>query len=251
MTENNKIKYSIVIPCYNESANLDALINMCKKNLCNNKIEVILIDNGSTDKSVEKLSKIINHDNSFLKTFKIKENIGYGNGILYGLTKCKGEFIGWTHADLQTDPIDVLNGFKKIKNKKDFIKGKRRGRSFSDVFFSIGMSFFESILLYKGFWDINGQPTLFHRDLFLNWKNPPKDFSLDLFAYYMAKKNKYQIKRIDVAFPDRKFGVSSWNNGLSSKIKLIMRTLKFSFELRKRIKLKSYYENNLAKNNKD
>lgn len=251
MIKNNKIKYSIVIPCYNESGNLDSLINMCKINLCNNNIEVILIDNGSTDKSDEKLSKIKNDDNTFLKTFKIKQNIGYGNGIIYGLTKCKGEFIGWTHADLQTDPIDVLNGFKKIENKKDFIKGKRRGRSFFDIFFSIGMSFFESILLNKFFWDINGQPTLFHRDLFLNWKNAPNDFSLDLFAYYMAKINNYHIKRINVDFPDRKFGVSSWNNSFTSKIKLIIRTLKFSFELRKRIKFKDYYENNLAKNNKD
>jgi glycosyltransferase involved in cell wall biosynthesis len=251
MLKKNKIKYSIVIPCYNEFDNLDTLISMCENNLCNNNIEVILIDNGSTDKSDIKLSKIKNNEKSFLKKFKIKENIGYGNGIVYGLTKCKGEFIGWTHADLQTDPLDVLRGFKKINSKKDFIKGKRRGRSFFDVFFSIGMSIFESILLNKIFWDINGQPTLFHRDLFLNWKNAPKDFSLDLFAYYMAKKNKYNIKRINVDFSDRKFGVSSWNNGLHSKIKLIIKTLNFSFNLRKNVKLKSYYENNLAKNNKD
>ena len=56
---------------------------------------------------------------------------------------------------------------------------------------------------------------------------------------------------INVDFPDRKFGVSSWNNSFTSKIKLIIRTLKFSFELRKRVKFKDYYENNLAKNNKD
>ena len=43
------IKYSIVLPCYNEEKNLVHLIRECEQSLCKNDIEVILINNGSTD----------------------------------------------------------------------------------------------------------------------------------------------------------------------------------------------------------
>ena len=49
-------------------------------------------------------------------------NIGYGHGILTGLDESKGEFLGWTHADLQTDISDVLKGFEIInKNQTNVI----------------------------------------------------------------------------------------------------------------------------------
>ena len=141
-SKDNIMDLSIILPCYNENKNIEGIINqLIDLNFKNIKYEIIFVDNGSTDNSFKNLRILKKKFNSgIIKLVKIEENLGYGNGIIYGLTKCKGEFIGWTHADLQTDPIDVLNGFKKIYNKKDFIKGKRRGRSFFDVFFSIGMS---------------------------------------------------------------------------------------------------------------
>ena len=47
----------------------------------------------------------------------------------------------------QTDPKDVLSGFKLIETNKEFIKGSRVGRSVSDNIFSIGMAIFETIIL--------------------------------------------------------------------------------------------------------
>ena len=49
------------------------------------------------------------------------------------------------------------------------------------------MSLFETLLLRTRLWDINAQPTMFHRDFFASWDRPPHDFSLDLYAYYGAK----------------------------------------------------------------
>jgi hypothetical protein len=45
----------------------------------------------------------------------LKVNQGYGFGILSGLKECTGEFLGWTHADMQTDPKDLLKAFNIIK----------------------------------------------------------------------------------------------------------------------------------------
>ena len=84
-------------------------------------------------------------------------------------------------------------------------------------------------------WDINAQPSIFNRELYEKWIDPPKDFSLDLYAYYKAKKMNYKIKRFSVNFPPRKYGESKWNFSLSSKLKFIKRTILFSFNLKKKI----------------
>ena len=226
--------FSIVIPCYNESGNLLKLIDICKKELCANGVEVILIDNGSTDGS-DKILKTIKDLDQLLKTYRLEKNQGYGGGILYGLSKAKGQYIGWTHADLQTDPADVLNGFKLMDSDKIFVKGSRVGRPIADNIFSIGMGIFESIILRTKLWEINAQPTIFSKKFFLSWSDPPEYFSLDLYSYVMAKKNNLSIKRLTVFFPERFYGNSSWNTGLKSKLALIQRTIKFSFQLKKRI----------------
>ena len=90
----------------------------------------------------------------------------------------------------------------------------------------------------KFLFDINAQPNIFSRELFDNWKNPPYDFALDLFALYEAKKCGYEIYRFPVIFPKRIYGFSSWNTGIKAKIKFIKRTIEYSFELKNKIKRK-------------
>ena len=98
------------------------------------------------------------------------------------------------------------------------------------------VSMFETVLLKKLMWDINAQPNVFHRSLMDLWGTPPLDFSLDLFAYYTAKKYKYRVVRFSVPFICRKHGFSHWNHGFLSKIKFIKRTLSYSFKLRNSLK---------------
>ena len=80
--------------------------------------------------------------------------------------------------------------------------------------------------------DINAQPTIFPKAFYEKWVNPPKDFSLDLYAYYLAKKNNYKIKRINVKFLKRISGQSKWNINFVSRIRFILRTIKYSFKLK-------------------
>ena len=58
--------------------------------------------------------------------------MGYGYGIVSGLKNAKGDFIGYTHADLQTDPADIIRAYKLIKennfDKYIYIKGDRKGK---------------------------------------------------------------------------------------------------------------------------
>ena len=234
------INLSIIIPCYNEVESLPLLINRCKDIVSKEKnIEIVIVDNGSTDNTSEVIDKLIYNFPLILKVH-VKSNKGYGNGILAGLNAASGEILSWTHADLQTDPFDLLKGldfFQSENNSKLlFVKGKRYGRPFLDIIFTIGMGVFETFLLRKFMWDINAQPTMFHRSFFLTWESPPNDFSLDLFAYYMAKKSNLEIKRFPVLFGERAYGVSHWNLNIKSKYNFIKRTLLYSFNLRNRLK---------------
>ena len=174
-----------------------------------------------------------------IRRVKVDINQGYGHGVLAGLAEANGEIIGWTHADLQTEPSDVLIGFnffqKSPKPELLFIKGKRHNRPILDTFFTIGMAIFETVLLRKPMWDINAQPTLFHKSFFLNWKSPPNDFSLDLYAYYFAIKAGLKIKRFPVHFKKRLHGESNWNFSLTSKYRFIKRTLVYSFNLHRKM----------------
>ena len=227
------MKISLIIPCYNEEKSLEELHSKCKDLAKKIDVEIIFVNNGSTDNSKKILSLLSKKNKNFVY-LNIDENKGYGGGILEGLNKSKGDYIGWTHADLQTNPSDLIKASELInKNKNIFIKGKRFGRPLFDNIFTIGMSFFTSIILSKRLWDINAQPTIFPKEFFDLWQNPPNDFSLDLYAYYLAKKFNLKIKRIPVFFDKRKFGSSSWNLGISSKFKFIVRTMKFTFKLRK------------------
>ena len=231
------INLSIVIPCFNEAKSLPKLVKDFSKKLKRKDVELILVNNGSND-STETIISNLKKDYNFLKMIKLKKNNGYGNGILQGLKRAKGKYISWTHADLQTDPYDVIIGFEKFEKElspKIFIKGNRLGRPLKDIIFTIGMSIFETILLKKLFWDVNAQPNIFHKNFFNMLEKIPLDFSFDLFFYFNAKKKKLKILRFPVKYPERKFGVSHWNTDFKNKMKFIKRTIKYSFQLKKEL----------------
>lgn len=231
------MKCTLVIPCYNESKSLPDLISKCSNlTKADPFVDVLLVNNGSTDNTKDILKKLSSKTNR-INYIDIKVNKGYGNGIIEGLKNASGEILSWTHADLQTDPNDIIPCLKIFRKeslpKKLLVKGKRAGRPISDTFFTLGMSIFETILFKRVLWDINAQPNLIHRSFFETWNNPPKDFSLDLYCYYLAKKNNFKVKKVITKFSKRTHGTSSWNTSFKNKINFIKRTLKFSLELKR------------------
>ena len=173
----------------------------------------------------------------FRRDFEI--NFGYGHGIMSGVNIAQGQFIGWCHADLQTEPIDVLNAFtiniENLKNKKCLVKGLRKKRNFFDTIFTIGMSLFASIVFQKIINDINAQPKLFPRSFLDYIDDYPTDFSLDLYLIIVAKTNNYRIINHEVIMKKRLFGESKGGGSLKGKFKLIKRTLVYIFELKKKL----------------
>lgn len=231
------MKLSIVIPCYNEAENIPLILERFAEVIGDNDIEAILVNNGSTDNSANVLEELLPRY-SFAKTVLVTVNQGYGYGILKGLEEADGDYIGWTHADMQTDPADIVKAYELIhkENEPVYVKGNRKGRPFFDQLFTNGMSIFETIYFKMPMHDINAQPNVFPREFYESWDNPPHDFSLDLYACYIAGKKDLKILRFPVRFPKRIHGESKWNTGMAAKWKFIKRTIQFSRGLKKSVK---------------
>ena len=200
-------------------------------------MEVVLVDNGSMDQTPAIMAKLI-AGHPGLTSVRVERNQGYGFGIISGLRAASGDVLAWTHADMQTDPMDTVTGLTVFRNapqpERMFVKGRRYGRPLADRIFTAGMSAFETLLFGAPMADINAQPTMFHRHAFESWNNPPGDFALDLFAYAVAIGQGLTVHRFPVEFGKRAHGISHWNVNWRSKLKFIRRTVSFSLALRRR-----------------
>jgi len=232
------INLSIVIPCYNESKSLPRLFLACF-NACKlrSDIQFIFVNNGSNDDTQIVLDQLLSQENcTFGKSVNVPINKGYGFGILQGLMVAEGKILSWTHADLQTDPKDVILAYElykvELESNHCIVKGERKGRNLFDNIFTGGMSMISSFFLNQKLWDINAQPKIFHRDFMNHLKNAPYDFSLDLYVLFVANRFNISIKSFYVFFSNREFGEAKGGGTLKGKFKLIKRTIGYINELR-------------------
>ena len=231
---------SLIIPCFNEEPNIDKLLESLEliiEKHQEEKIELIIVDNGSTDNSYSKITKSKLFLANKINILKIEKNIGYGNGVYQGIKFSKGNYIAWCHSDLQLDPNDVIKIFKKYKmellNKNCIIKGKRTNRNFMDTFFTFGMTLLTYFLFHVKLNDINAQPKMFHRNFLKFLEDSPKDFSFDFFFLLKAKQNNYKIYEFPVTWHGRYAGEAKGGDSIKLKLKLTARTLNYMIKLKK------------------
>ena len=233
---------SLIIPCYNEELNIPLIVKRCQEIVPEGlDIEIILVNNGSKDDTAEAIKREIRTAKPIFVLCEVQTNIGYGHGILSGLAVAKGNVLAWTHADMQTDPEDVIKAYELYKSKNDpsvFVKGQRKNRALGPNFFTWGMTVIATLALGEKLTDIGAQPKLFSREFYTKYltKDAPSDFSLDLYAMYFAQKYG-TILTFPVYFENRAFGEAKGGGSLKTRIKVTKRVLGFIFELRKRLKI--------------
>jgi len=119
---------SIVIPIYNEEANIAKLAESILKALSGIEYEVLFINDGSTDNS-EKEIQAISKSNAHIKLINLRRNYGQTAAMQAGFDHSKGNIVIPMDGDLQNDPKDIPMLIEKINEGYDVVSGWRKIRS--------------------------------------------------------------------------------------------------------------------------
>ena len=122
---------SIIIPAFNEEESIKPLVNLIFKNLDKNleDFEIILIDDGSNDKTWDEIVKISNKFENIV-SIKLLKNYGKSDALDAGFKVCKGNYVLTMDADLQDDPSEILPLYSMIiENKYDLVSGWKKKRN--------------------------------------------------------------------------------------------------------------------------
>ncbi len=237
------LEFELVLPCYNESKSLHSIVTRAsmeaeKSGLTPDQFKLVLVENGSKDDSLQRMHELSKTElGAWFRIVPVPVNQGYGFGLFSGLSTCQAPFVGWSHADEQTDPADAFRAFQVIKKSADpqktFVKGVRVGRDPKDAFVSQVFETLAWIILNVRFHEINAQPKVFHQSFLKKMIQPPWNFAFDLYMLYQAGKNHFKISEIEVLFPPRKFGTSNWASTFLGRYKTILGMIAYMWRLRK------------------
>ena len=119
-------KLSVIIPARNEAENLTECISEISKELTYHSIdfEILVIDDGSTDKTLDVI-KVINQSISSVKCIKNYGENGFGRAVRLGLENFTGDAVTIMMADCSDLPKDLISYWKCIKDGNDCVFGSR------------------------------------------------------------------------------------------------------------------------------
>ncbi|TET05744.1 MAG: glycosyltransferase family 2 protein [Candidatus Atribacteria bacterium] len=217
------IKISILVPAFNEETRIPKFLKELLKFADNNleSYEIIVINDGSLDKTKETVLKLItNHNQARLLSYE--DNMGKGHAVLQGILNAKGEFILFIDADGSIKPLEILNMYKIFqKSHFDIIVGSRILKSsnitesqplsrrlmskifnlYSNILFRINIS--DLLCGFKGF------SREVANKVFIDMKAYRWEFDVEIL--YRARKNEFNVFQLPI----------EWRHEEGSKMKLL------------------------------
>jgi glycosyltransferase involved in cell wall biosynthesis len=120
------MKLSLVITLMNEEENIAPLLEAIQTSLKGYSYEVLLIDDGSTDSTVEKIKELADEH---VKLIIFQKNYGQTTAMQAGIDHAQGEYIVTLDGDLQNDPSDIPMMLEKLEAEGwDVVAGNRKNR---------------------------------------------------------------------------------------------------------------------------
>lgn len=201
---------SIVVPVFNEEESLPffhkELISFLKSN--NSEYEIIFIDDGSTDKSLEFL-KEISSKNKKMRLFSFRKNQGKAEALTLGFQKAKGEHVVTLDADLQDKPWEIEKLLKKTKEGWEVVCGWRKNRKDSlpkilaSKIFNISGAFFWGLHLH----DYNCGLKVYTNEAAKSLKLYG---GMHRFIPLLTYQNGFKIIEVPIIHEERKYGISKY-----------------------------------------
>ena len=119
----NSAAVSVVVPLFNEEESIQILQQELRAALKHLDYEVIFVDDGSLDRTVERIEVGAN-----ARVVRFKKNTGQSAAIYAGLTAARGATVVLIDGDLQNDPADIPNLLDEIARGADLVCGYRAQR---------------------------------------------------------------------------------------------------------------------------
>lgn len=207
-----KPELSIVIPFFNEEANVENVYKKINRSL-NGKLsyQLVLVDNGSSDDTARILHDLSKTDRK-IKIVTVKKNIGYGFGIVSGLNSADGEIIGWTDGDDTIDPNSYLMLYRKMKETgcdAGLSERTDRGQTAYRKIASFWYNTMLFLMYMKNFRDVNAKPKMIKRAAYKTFRLKSKDWFVDTEFCINVYKKKLKFCRLLTAAGERKKGKST------------------------------------------
>ncbi|MEZ4587316.1 MAG: glycosyltransferase family 2 protein [Gemmatimonadales bacterium] len=176
---------TFVMPCYNEEEVLEYTVPkfVAAFRTAGYRLELVTVDNGSTDRTGELIADLARRYPEIVPV-RVEVNEGYGNGVLQGIARATGPWVGYIPCDGQVDAEDVVRLFEAAQASNGRVVAKVRRRFRMDGFYRKVVStayqlFVRMLWPGLGTLDVNGTPKLLRRDILRAMRLESKGWLLD------------------------------------------------------------------------
>lgn len=233
-------KISVILPVLNEEKSVQPLFELLKnaqKDLgC--RLEIVYVDDGSTDKSLERMKDVRRKKNKNIqvKIISFADNYGKTEALKAAIKVASGDYLAMLDADLQDDPVYLVKFLDKIKKENlDFVIGWRKDRyrdnlikNFSSKLANYTMAAFVRYRVHDMNCGFKFMKIEVARKLHLK-----SDYHR--FIPLIAMINGFRVGEVVISQKKRRFGVSKYgSSGLKRLVKSVidMTSILFIYKFR-------------------
>jgi len=227
-SKDKTLDLSVVVPIYNEADNVERLYKSLEEVLSklDKNYEVLLIDDGSTDGTTDKLAEIHKRNPKY-KVIQFRRNYGQTAAMSAGFDYSAGNVIVTIDADLQNDPKDIPKILEKMEEGYDVVSGWRKDRK--DPFLTRKVpskiaNWLVSILAGIHLHDYGCTLKAYSKDVV---KNVQLYGEMHRYIPALASWIGINVTEIPVSHHKRKFGKSKYGLSRTPRVILDLITLKF------------------------
>jgi len=222
------VKFSVVIPIHNEEGAISGVYYSLQEVMSGigEAYEIIFVDDGSHDKSLEVLQSLQDAKNRDLRVIALEEHLGQAKAMQAGFTAAKGAIIITIDGDGQFDPRDIPKLLKKLNQGYDVVCGFRDHRidPWTKIISAKIANMFRRVLIGEKIHDVGSTFRAYRSETVKNLDLTKE--KLILMTAILLKKG-YRIGEVKVSHYPRTSGASKYNiknrlfTGLSGILKVI------------------------------
>lgn len=205
-------KISFVIPVFNEAESLEKLYEELKvahsSDLRNYRFEIIFVNDGSTDDSLE-VMKSLRETDYRIEIISFRKNLGKSLALSEGFRKSTGDIIVTLDADLQDDPSNIKAMIEKLDDEYDVVVGWKENRqdpltkTIPSKWFNLFVRTFSKMPLH----DFNSGLKVFKKNVVRSIRLYGE---LHRFIPFLANQAGFSVTEIAVVHREREYGYSKY-----------------------------------------